>query len=112
MSPLAPALMANRGPGPSKPPPTPKYSISSSPTGEAEHPPRRPLTAQSTVPVAGSEERPLRPPATTSVRPLFFQMNGVHHVDLSSRGTRHSSLPVFLSKAARNDFSSLSHCTN
>ena len=45
----------------------------------------------------------------TSVRPFVFQTNGVAHDDLASRGARHTSSPVFLSRATRNDFSSLSH---
>src|SRR5579884_107137 len=69
--------------------------------------------SHSNWPLAGSYERTrLLPVVTNSARCLFRQSKGVPQVDFSSRLTRQSSLPVFLSNAARNDFASLSHCTN
>src|SRR5260370_21472983 len=72
-----------------------------------------PLNPQSTLPFAGSY-KPARVALTQTspVRSFVFQTNGVAHDDLSLRSTRHFSSPDFLSSAARNDFSSLSHCTN
>src|SRR5258708_5847653 len=77
-------------------------------------PPSRPsANSHSCLPSSGLYERTRPGPQTTiSVRFLFFQTDGVLHDDRSSRLTRHSSSPVFLLRAMRNDFSSLSHCTN
>src|SRR5262245_52990319 len=74
--------------------------------------PFKPFISQRTFPVVGSYETARLPLThTTSVRSLFFHTSGVAHDDFSGRGTRHFSSPVFLSRAAINDFSSLSHWT-
>src|SRR5437588_12965356 len=120
MSPSAPALTAHIGPScclgtrlaiPTK-------IISSVATGVDLQPPAAALpppgmgpscwvrSSQSTLPEAGSYERMrLGPITTSSVRTLFRQITGVLQVELSDRLARHSSLPVFLSSAMRNDFS-------
>src|SRR5262245_48582469 len=119
MSPDAPALIAQSGDGPPISLPRPTKSNSALPTGVAfvvaggafacVWPEVGSFSSHSTLPLDGSWLRtPLPAAVAISVRILLRQMNGVLQFDFSSRATRHSSLPVFLSKAARNDFSSLS----
>src|SRR5262249_28808247 len=78
--------------------------------GEALGWPLKPASSHSCLPVAGSYERTRGLPRhTTSVRFLFFQISGVLQLVRSVRFTRHSSSPVFGSRATRNDFRSLSY---
>src|SRR5262245_61222857 len=110
MSPLAPGLIAAKMPRcPVSRSAEPTNNNPSPTTGEGE---QRPLASisHSTLPVAGSYEAILLPPPTTSsVRCSFFQRKGVPQLDPSSRLARHTSSPVFLSRATTNDALSLSH---
>src|SRR6476660_4413491 len=110
MSPEAPGRIAATTP---KPPEKRSYEStynrSALPTGDVAVRPL-PVMDHSNLPDSGSYERNLPPPAvTSSVRFLFFQTYGVDQFVCSSRSTRHTSFPVRLSSATRNDFSSLSH---
>src|SRR5215467_6758286 len=68
-----------------------------------------PPSSHNTLPLAGSYDTTRELPwQTTSVRFLFFHTSGVAQPVRSLRATFHSCLPVFLSRASRNDLSSLS----
>src|SRR5262245_41403322 len=96
-------------PNPAGPPPEPTKSRSSPATGVALIWPIVPFNSQSCLPVSGSYDRTFGlPMQTTSVRTLFFHTSGLLQPVRSVRGVLHSSLPVFASRATRNDFSSLS----
>src|SRR5438046_1424795 len=82
------------------------------PPGAGRPLPSSVVSSHSTYPVAESYERTrFVPISTSSVRAELRPTTGELHVERSARLTFHSSLPVFVSSATTNDFSSLSHWT-
>src|SRR6202163_3278745 len=108
MSPRAPGRTAYTGRIESAGWPELMYRSSSAATGVAAWIEVIPASSQSWLPFVSYERTFLLDVVTISVRSLFCQTNGVDQFDLSSRGTRHSSLPVRASYAARKDFASVS----
>src|SRR5688572_31764079 len=70
-----------------------------------------PPSSQSNFPSRSYERTRRVPQVMSSVRCSFCQMYGVAQLLFSSRSTRQSWRPVFASKAAAKDFSSLSFTT-